>query len=103
MYAEMKVIGLYRTHDDSNWALSSEFCRARSTAAIGSLYLSDKRSIRLPGSKLELRKVFVNRGADCLENHDYGSAIPPLKRALELNPELIGARGQTTKPDDLPH
>jgi tetratricopeptide (TPR) repeat protein len=35
--------------------------------------------------------AFVNLGAANLENHDYGAAIPPLKRALEINPDLVGA------------
>jgi tetratricopeptide (TPR) repeat protein len=35
-----------------------------------------------------LADAFVNLGAAYMENHDYGSAIPPLKRALELSPDL---------------
>ncbi len=39
----------------------------------------------------DLPAAFVNLGAANLENHDYGAAIPPLQRALEMNPNLIGA------------
>src|SRR5258705_400258 len=35
-----------------------------------------------------LADAFVNLGAAYMENHDYGSAIAPLKRALELSPDL---------------
>src|SRR5246127_2055260 len=34
---------------------------------------------------------FVSLGQAYLENHDYGGAIPPLKQALKLNPELLAA------------
>ena len=34
---------------------------------------------------------FVNLGQVHMEDHDFGSAIPPLKRALELSPDLIPA------------
>jgi tetratricopeptide (TPR) repeat protein len=34
---------------------------------------------------------FVNLGQAYMENHDFGSAIPPLKHALELSPDLIAA------------
>jgi len=34
---------------------------------------------------------FVNLGEAYMENQDYGGAIPPLKRALELSPDLLGA------------
>ncbi len=34
---------------------------------------------------------FVNLGAAYMQSRDYGNAIAPLKRALELNPDLIGA------------
>ena len=34
---------------------------------------------------------FVSLGQAYLENHDYGGAIPPLKRALKLNPDLLAA------------
>jgi tetratricopeptide (TPR) repeat protein len=34
---------------------------------------------------------FVNLGQAYMENHDFGSAIPPLKRALELSPDLTSA------------
>lgn len=34
---------------------------------------------------------FVNLGAAYVESKEYGSAIAPLKRALELNPQLAGA------------
>jgi tetratricopeptide (TPR) repeat protein len=34
---------------------------------------------------------FVSLGQAYLENHDYGGAIPPLKQALKLNPELLPA------------
>jgi tetratricopeptide (TPR) repeat protein len=35
-----------------------------------------------------LADAFVNLGAAFMENHDYGAAIAPLKRALELSPDL---------------
>src|ERR1700680_1902724 len=35
--------------------------------------------------------AFVNLGAAYMEKHDYGAAIVPLKRALELSPELLVA------------
>src|SRR6202045_3803513 len=35
--------------------------------------------------------AFLNLGAAYMENHDYGAAITPLKRALELNPDLLPA------------
>jgi tetratricopeptide (TPR) repeat protein len=34
---------------------------------------------------------FVSLGQAYLENHDYGGAIPPLKQALKLNPDLQAA------------
>src|SRR5579864_7110982 len=34
---------------------------------------------------------FVSLGQAYLESHDYGGAIPPLKQALKLNPELVAA------------
>lgn len=34
---------------------------------------------------------FVNLGQAYMENHDFGSAIPPLKQALKLSPDLIPA------------
>lgn len=34
---------------------------------------------------------FVSLGQAHLENHDYGGAIPPLRQALKLNPELLPA------------
>ena len=34
---------------------------------------------------------FVSLAQAYLENHDYGGAIPPLKQALKLNPELLPA------------
>lgn len=39
----------------------------------------------------ELPAAFVNLGAAYMQNHDYNAAIAPLKRALDLNPDLIGA------------
>jgi tetratricopeptide (TPR) repeat protein len=39
----------------------------------------------------ELPTGFVNLGQAYMENHDFGSAIPPLKRALELSPDLTAA------------
>jgi tetratricopeptide (TPR) repeat protein len=39
----------------------------------------------------DLAAGFVNLGAVYMESHDYSAAIAPLKRALELNPELVGA------------
>lgn len=38
-----------------------------------------------------LAAAFVNLGAAYLQNHQYGPAIDPLKHALQLNPDLIGA------------
>lgn len=38
-----------------------------------------------------LAAAFVNLGAAYLQNHEYGPAIDPLKRALQLNPDLVGA------------
>jgi tetratricopeptide (TPR) repeat protein len=35
----------------------------------------------------KLTSGFVTLGQAYMENHDYGSAIPPLKRAIELSPE----------------
>src|SRR5229473_2001309 len=35
-----------------------------------------------------LADAFVNLGAAFMEKRDYGGAIPPLKRALELSPDL---------------
>lgn len=35
----------------------------------------------------------VNLGAVYLEKKDYAAAIPPLRKALELNPDLPGAHG----------
>jgi cytochrome c-type biogenesis protein CcmH/NrfG len=31
---------------------------------------------------------FVNLGQACIENRDYTGAVPPLKHALELKPDL---------------
>jgi tetratricopeptide (TPR) repeat protein len=80
-----------------------------------------KQQGRLPDAIREFKVVtelapdvaaaFVNLGAANLENHDYGSAIPPLKRALELNPNLMGAHqmlgyallAQGYPADALPH
>ena len=39
----------------------------------------------------DLAAGFVNLGAAYVESKEYGSAIAPLKRALELNPQLVGA------------
>jgi tetratricopeptide (TPR) repeat protein len=39
----------------------------------------------------DLAAGFVNLGAVYVESKDYASAIAPLKRALELNPQLPGA------------
>jgi tetratricopeptide (TPR) repeat protein len=36
-----------------------------------------------------LADAFVNLGAAYMEKHDYGLAIAPLKRALELSPDLL--------------
>lgn len=38
-----------------------------------------------------LPAAFVNLGAAYLQSRNYGAAIAPLKRALELNPDLAGA------------
>src|SRR5712664_1411630 len=35
-----------------------------------------------------LADAFLNLGSAYMEKHDYGAAIAPLKRALELSPEL---------------
>src|SRR5260221_13293406 len=35
-----------------------------------------------------LADAFVNLGAAYMGKHDYGSAMPPLKRALTLSPDL---------------
>jgi tetratricopeptide (TPR) repeat protein len=35
-----------------------------------------------------LADAFVNLGAAYMEKHDYAAGIPPLKRALELSPDL---------------
>ena len=35
--------------------------------------------------------AFLNLGAAYMEKHDYGAAIAPLKRALELSPDLLTA------------
>ena len=35
--------------------------------------------------------AFLNLGAAYMEKHDYGAAITPLKRALELSPDLLPA------------
>jgi len=57
---------------------------------------------RLDVAIAEFRKVteldptqaagFANLGEAYMENQDYGGAIPPLKRALELSPGLLGAQ-----------
>jgi tetratricopeptide (TPR) repeat protein len=39
----------------------------------------------------KLAQGFVNLGQAYLESRDYGGAITPLKRALELNPDLMAA------------
>lgn len=39
----------------------------------------------------DLAAGFVNLGAAYVESKDYRSAIGPLKRALQLNPQLVGA------------
>lgn len=39
----------------------------------------------------QLAAAFVNLAAAYMDRHDYGSAIPALKRALELNADLPGA------------
>src|SRR5260370_19152049 len=38
-----------------------------------------------------LADAFVNHGAAYMEKRDYGAAIAPLKRALELSPDLAVA------------
>ncbi|MBO0800809.1 MAG: tetratricopeptide repeat protein, partial [Blastocatellia bacterium] len=40
----------------------------------------------------KLAPAFVNLGQAYMEKRDYGDAIAPLKRALELNQDLAGAR-----------
>jgi tetratricopeptide (TPR) repeat protein len=39
----------------------------------------------------ELAPAFVNLASAYMKNNDFGSAIPPLKRALSLDPKLQGA------------
>ncbi len=39
-----------------------------------------------------LSAAFVNLGAAYVQNRDYGAAIQPLKRSLELKPDLVGAQ-----------
>lgn len=39
-----------------------------------------------------LPAAFVNLGAAYMQSRNYGAAIAPLKRALELNPDLAGAQ-----------
>lgn len=39
----------------------------------------------------KLAPAFLDLGQAYLEKHDYASAVPPLKRALELNPSIEGA------------
>lgn len=39
----------------------------------------------------DLAAGFVNLGAAYIESKDYGLAIAPLTRALQLNPQLVGA------------
>src|SRR5690349_6714355 len=39
----------------------------------------------------KLAAGFVNLGEVYMETHDYASAIPPLKHALELSPDLPAA------------
>ena len=39
----------------------------------------------------ELPAAFVNLGAAYMEDRDYSDAIPPLKKSLTLNPNLVGA------------
>jgi tetratricopeptide (TPR) repeat protein len=63
--------------------------------------LRAKKEGRLDVAIAEFQKVtqleprfapaFVNLGAVQIENHDYASAVSALKKALELNPELVGA------------
>ena len=38
-----------------------------------------------------LADAFLNLGAAYMEKHDYGAAIIPLRRALELSPDLLAA------------
>jgi tetratricopeptide (TPR) repeat protein len=40
----------------------------------------------------ELPAAFVNLGAVYMQDHQYNEAIAPLKRALELKPDLLGAQ-----------
>src|ERR1700734_2770077 len=39
----------------------------------------------------KLATAFADLGAVYIEKRDYATAIPPLKRALELSPDLEGA------------
>jgi tetratricopeptide (TPR) repeat protein len=57
---------------------------------------------RLGDAIVEFRKVtelapnlpaaFVNLGAAYMQDHQYSQAVAPLKRSLELNPDLAGAQ-----------
>lgn len=39
-----------------------------------------------------LPAAFVNLGAAYMQNRDYGAAIAPLRKSLELKPDLVGAQ-----------
>jgi tetratricopeptide (TPR) repeat protein len=63
--------------------------------------LEARQAGHLPEAVAEFKKVtefapdfpagFVNLGAALLESREYAAAIVPLKRALELDPKLVGA------------
>lgn len=55
------------------------------TEAIAEFQKVTELAPNLPGA-------FVNLGAAYLQDRDYGSAIPPLKHAVEMNAELTGAQ-----------
>src|ERR1051325_2543001 len=48
---------------------------------------------RVAGLAPAMAAAHVNLGAVYLDKKDYSHAIPPLRRALELNPNLPGAEG----------
>ncbi len=64
--------------------------------------LAAKQAGQMPTAIAEFKTVtelapdlpagFVNLGAAYIENHDYASAVAPLKHALEMKPDLAGAK-----------
>ena len=47
----------------------------------------------MPNWRRDWRRRTSISGAVYYEKKDYGNAIPPLRKALELNPDLPGAHG----------